>query len=366
MKFLQVHSFYDWYLGEFYRQRPEVSGQPFEAQIRALLDDSFSGSHLFAPYLSDLGYQTQLVVANCQPAQLAWCNENKFFEFDASHWVHQIVKKQIDTFKPDILYLSHPIDFDSRFVRALSWRPRLIMGWRAAFIPPACDFSDFNVILSSIPACREKALRHGAQSVRHFTPGFCEFVAERVKAISPNYDVVFSGQWSPEHQRRNQFLYSVADGALSEPGGFSLAYFLVSRNPAEVPEYVRRVDKGARWAMDMFRALREGRIAINALIDLAEGNGGNMREFETTGVGTFLLTEEHPTLRSYFEPGVEVETFQNVPELLEKIRYYLAYPQKRQDIARRGQERCLRDHSMSVRTREFAAIIKDLLASKSS
>ena len=49
-------------------------------------------------------------------------------------------------------------------------------------------------------------------------------------------------------------------------------------------------------------------------------------------------TDEHQRL---FWEGEEAEFFESDAELLEKVSFYLANPQKRAEIARRGRERCL-------------------------
>ncbi|OQX22472.1 MAG: hypothetical protein BWK80_30415 [Desulfobacteraceae bacterium IS3] len=116
--------------------------------------------------------------------------------------------------------------------------------------------------------------------------------------------------------------------------------------------------------MDMYRALKSGRIALN--IDIDFGDGGNIRLFETTGTGSFLLTQYHEKLTQYFEPGKEIETFRDEKELIDKIDYYLAHPEEREAIARRGQERCLRDYSMENRAKAFDQIIRKHLSLKST
>jgi spore maturation protein CgeB len=91
---------------------------------------------------------------------------------------------------------------------------------------------------------------------------------------------------------------------------------------------------------------------------------GNMRLFETTGSGVFLLNEFMPNIREYFEPGLEVEVFRSEREMLEKIAFYLANPDRREAIARRGRERCLAEHSMECRIPELEAIVHKYIGKK--
>jgi hypothetical protein len=58
--------------------------------------------------------------------QQQWLHENKNGISNANNWISEIVQKQIETVKPDILYLTDPVSLDSQFLRKLSWRPRLI------------------------------------------------------------------------------------------------------------------------------------------------------------------------------------------------------------------------------------------------
>jgi tetratricopeptide (TPR) repeat protein len=109
--------------------------------------------------------------------------------------------------------------------------------------------------------------------------------------------------------------------------------------------------------MDLYREIKRGKIGINNVIDFAKGESGNMRQFEVTGSGTMLLAEEHPSLAKHFTPGTEVETYTYFDELVEKIVYYSSHEAEREEIARRGQERCLREHGLMTR----ADVLLDLL-----
>jgi hypothetical protein len=127
----------------------------------------------------------------------------------------------------------------------------------------------------------------------------------------------------------------------------------------------------------MYQALRSGSIAFDArgtlelkgsphgkTHDLAAGETANMRTFEATGCGAFLLTEHFDNLQRYFEPGKEIETFRDEKELIEKIDYYLSHPEQCRQIARRGQRRCLNDYSMEKRAGAFDRIMRAHLQHK--
>lgn len=344
---------------------PGLENEPFDAQIEKLLADGFSGSHMFPPYLRQIGYDAHLVIANCPGAQLQWAREHAVTELTPQNWLYEIPRRQVEFFRPDVLYLSHPLDgFDTRFLDLLSWRPSMVMGWRAASIPAGTDWSRFDVMLSHLQVCRAKALKHGARAAVEFHPGFPSFISAAIKEEPISWDVVFTGQWTPEHKRRNEFLLEVAHASKDSDHPFSFGLFMRNAGVEDLPLGIRELCQEPKWGMAMYRALASGRISINAEIDLANGEAGNMRLFEATGSGTFLLTEEHSNIGKYFEPGTDIETFRTASELIEKTRWFLDKESERKKIAQSGQARCLNDYSMEKRAIELDRIIRSHCAKK--
>jgi spore maturation protein CgeB len=73
------------------------------------------------------------------------------------------------------------------------------------------------------------------------------------------------------------------------------------------------------------------------------------RVFEVPGAGGCLLTEPAQHLEEYFRIGEEIIVFEEVDELAERIRYFLANPEKRDAIARGGFERVGKEHTYDRR-----------------
>ena len=374
---MQIHTFYSVFLERFYKRNAHLKSAPFQNQINALLRDGFSAIHIFSPYMAPLYYDTQLIIANNYYSQRQWARENQVSPINKPDMMHQITCEQVNRIKPDILYLTDPITFDSKFIRTLSWKPRLIMGWRAADIPADTDWSEFDVIMSNLSGIRDMALKLGARSSEHFFPGFPVWLNRYANDVKPEFDVVFSGTWSlRQHPRRNRYLRLIACEASKSESGFSCAFYLNANNDV-LPADVARYNSGPRFGIAMHQALRTGRIVIDGRgsvtltrpskdesVELDGRQTANMRIFEATGSGSFLLTEHHDNLQEYFKPGVEIETFRDEKELIEKIYYYLDNPDKRSSIAASGQHRCLSEYSMEKRAAEFDRIIAKHLGSK--
>jgi FkbM family methyltransferase len=99
---------------------------------------------------------------------------------------------------------------------------------------------------------------------------------------------------------------------------------------------------------DYFSNFRQ--VAVN--LNLVNGNaetGLNMRHFEITAAGGFMLCHDQPELANCFVIGKECAVFANEADLLAKIQYYLSHPQERAAIAMAGQRRTLSQHLYSHR-----------------
>jgi spore maturation protein CgeB len=83
----------------------------------------------------------------------------------------------------------------------------------------------------------------------------------------------------------------------------------------------------------------------------------NPRTFELASCGAFQLVDERTLLPEAFEVGSEIVTFKDLPDLREKIDYYLAHPEERELINTRARTRVLKDHTYDKRLQEMLSII---------
>ena len=103
----------------------------------------------------------------------------------------------------------------------------------------------------------------------------------------------------------------------------------------------------------MYQVLRRSRITLNSHIDLAGREAGNMRLFEATGVGAFLLTDFKDNLHTLFAPEREVAAWRSIDECLAAIERYLADDNARSTIAKAGQTRTMAQHTYRHRAAEI-------------
>lgn len=106
---------------------------------------------------------------------------------------------------------------------------------------------------------------------------------------------------------------------------------------------------------DMVDAINSYKIHLNFNIS----NDINYRTFETTGCGTFLITNYTPGLEKLFDIGKEIVVYNDLNDLDNKVKYYLENEEEREKIAKAGYERSKKDHTYFERAKILIDIIKN-------
>lgn len=118
-----------------------------------------------------------------------------------------------------------------------------------------------------------------------------------------------------------------------------------SRNyPLMSDELKARVIDRSVWGVQLHQLLFSSKIVLNITRSHFYGaeTGINLRIFEALAAGAFLLTDYCDELTELFVVGEEIEVFRSSDELVKKVEYYLANPEKRLEIARRGHQKFLK------------------------
>jgi len=84
----------------------------------------------------------------------------------------------------------------------------------------------------------------------------------------------------------------------------------------------------------------------------------NLRTFEVTMAGGFLLTDKPDGFSDLFKPGRDVICFNSKKELRELCEYYLDNEDERIKIAERGQKKALKYYTLDNRVQQILKFIK--------
>jgi spore maturation protein CgeB len=83
----------------------------------------------------------------------------------------------------------------------------------------------------------------------------------------------------------------------------------------------------------------------------------NMRVFEVMGSGSFLLTNEVPSLKLLFKDGIHLVTYKTYDEMIKKARYYLKHDKEREKIAQAGYNEVINKHTYKHRIKTIFEVI---------
>ena len=86
--------------------------------------------------------------------------------------------------------------------------------------------------------------------------------------------------------------------------------------------------------------------------------GINQRVFDIPACGAFLLTDYMEELDSFFKPGKEIETYKDIEELIDKLRFYIKNDNHRERIARAGYERSQKLQTWITQANKMMQLLK--------
>ncbi|MGE5543879.1 MAG: glycosyltransferase [Bacillota bacterium] len=84
----------------------------------------------------------------------------------------------------------------------------------------------------------------------------------------------------------------------------------------------------------------------------------SMRTFDVLGCGAFYLTQWTPAIENLFSNHDHLVWSKSQEETVELVNYYLARPEERQRIARKGQAEVYAKHTYKHRVEEFLKVLK--------
>ncbi len=403
MKLLKITTFNPSYLIRLYRKHPLLAEKSFTEQKTALDYDAFGWSDFWSTALTRLGFEVMEITYNVEPMQRAWARENSLSN-PANADLKEIALAQVKKIKPDILWFDDSDENLLQRIRLETPSIRLVLGWVGSAIPKTNVWQQMNLVLSCAPESVEKLRKAGfkAEQLHH---GFDPRINMRLQDRPKQLNFTFIGQLircDQYHLQREYLLEQLAKQsgidifspsadlgwgdeakALVMAGLYGSVKILKAAGVSEailknIPLVRRAVDlpsmplrqvnpvlkpllNPAVFGLEMFQVLRDSKIVLNIHADSSPSYASNMRLFETTGVASCLVTDWKENLAELFEPDKEVVAYKNPEECVEKVKWLLDHPQERENIAKAGQERTLRDHTYSLRALRLAEIIRTRL-----
>ncbi len=183
MRLLKIGVYYSSYLAQFYSIRPNLASESFALQHSQLIYDCFGSSDFWTTALNKLGYETCDIVANAEPLQKMWAEEQGFV-FDESNWLFEITAAQIRKFRPDVLLVADYTTVTADFLihlKSVCPSIRLVLGWCGAPYRDDSIFCQCDVVLSCVPELVGQFEKEGHVS-RHVNHAFDPRILDSCRA----------------------------------------------------------------------------------------------------------------------------------------------------------------------------------------
>jgi spore maturation protein CgeB len=394
MRILVLNSDYPHFQAWLYRGQPGLENAPYAAQMATRNASLFGLVDFFSRNFAALGHPAADIHVNNPWLQAAWAREHGIAaeppqppgvterrappawlqrvatpfkpilrpfarkvglspSLDAQ--AESIVLAQVEEFKPDLVLNQDVFYVDTALMRRIKGIGNPILIGQVGIEPSrGVDWSVYDLMISQLPRIVQFFRTLGVRSeVCHlaFEPAILDALPA---APAADIEVSFVGSVSVDHQQRIALLEAVA-----RRYDLKLWGSRPQTLPASSP--LHRCFQGEVWGTEMYQVLRRSRIALNSHIDMAGREAGNMRLFEATGVGAFLLTDFKDNLHTLFAPDREVAVWRSIDDCLAAIDRHLGDDKDRAEIAHAGQARTMAQHTYRHRATEilgFADIIR--------
>jgi spore maturation protein CgeB len=391
MRILVLNADYPRFLGWLYRRHAGLESTNYASQMAARNASLFGVADFYSRNFAALGHPAADIHVNNPWLQAAWAREHGMVvdapappgtsarqgppgwlqraaqplkpllrplarriglspRLDAQ--AEKILLAQIEDFKPDLVLNQDVFYIDTALARRIKAIGKPILVGQIGITPPLGeDWKVYDLMISLLSSVVQ-SLRGSGVRAEVNRLAFEPTILDRLPpAPSRDIDVSFVGTVSVDHRQRIALLESVAQHHDLKVWGHRPPSL-----PASSP--LQRCFQGEVWGTEMYEVLRRSRITLNSHIDLAGSEAGNMRLFEATGVGTFLLTDFKDNLAEMFAPEREVATWRNIDDCVAAIGRYLADETSRDAIARAGQARTLSQHTYRNRIQEILGLVE--------
>jgi spore maturation protein CgeB len=400
-RFVKITTYYREYLNQYYTSNPEVVNDTYDRQMAHLMNQGYAWSNYFSIHLKKIGVDAFEIVCNAKFLQQTWVAEN-----GSTATGLDIVLDQLKYLKPDVVFFQESYKFDMDWLSGLKEKVpsiKLTIGFCCTNFNKLslARFKIFDFVIVCSPHF-EKAFKEYGIKVYTIMHAFEVSILDKIVKNNnyPESDFIFLGSFLPgpdvhdlrqkivEHLikenikidlysqitiikpldlflRQNAYIaanvlkkLNLSKLALSLPG-IQKAYYLdvMPANPINI-KLIKKNSKPPLYGFEMFKALSHSKIAFNYHGKVAGDYAANMRLFEVTGVGSCLITDWKKNLNDLFEIDKEVVAFSSVEECTEKVKWLLNNPGEREKIAKAGQQRILKSHTLEMRVQQLDEIIR--------
>ncbi len=346
-----------------------LEGLSYRELKELYLTDGFYSTHILKPILDfdwdNIGY----TVWDYERLQKKWAAENGLVYKE----LKEILWAQIAAFKPDVIYNLQPFAFTTEEIKNIPNQPKKIC-WFAAPINDEMDFSAYSIRLTNLPADLEPSPQDQHKNV-YFNPAVTTQMEEVATNKKRPIDVLFYGQYMGEYfKTRNTLMDQLMQYKVDADYNVKIHLLCkVKTKPYIDLPLIGRIRKlvfppriihdhrdPPLFGASLYETIAKSKIVVNAAVDFSGQYKVNMRNFEATGCGALLLSDEGIYPEGFVE-GETFATYTNYENLIQKIDYYLKAETEREQLATNGHAMIKQLYSKEKQWEQFQDICASIL-----
>jgi len=393
-----VGTLYIEFLAEFYEINRHLAESDYNTHYNLLMSAAAGTISSYTNNFNAIGLKTNAIVSNDNKIQRKWAEENNCSHLQSD----EVIIKQVNELNPEVVWLEDRTFLTSAFIAKLRTNcqsVKVLFTFHCA--PYDTNYANalklFDFVITCTPGFIQNYEKQGIKSYLVYH-GFDTQVLDHLPqnpVITEN--VIFSGSLylgGGFHDQRKELIEQILKQNISVGifgnleacyktqakrivyNSYQLLSFLKIAKLSFIKKLysrfenflhtpvknysgkLRKSTKHPVFGVEMFKLLQSAAITLNIHGEVAGNYAGNLRMFEATGVGTCLLTDNKQNMAELFDLEREVVVYENADDCINKINWLLANPEKCRQIAKAGQEKTFKVHTVKNRCIEISEIIK--------
>ncbi|MCM1171683.1 MAG: glycosyltransferase [Clostridium sp.] len=136
---------------------------------------------------------------------------------------------------------------------------------------------------------------------------------------------------------------------------FNLDLYTTS-DPADVPNaHFRGIADSITMLPKIFKCSKINLDIVHKSIQSTQ----TVRTYDAMGLGGFVISNYQLEIPEYFTIDKDIVVYESIPDLLNKIEYYLSHDDERMQIAKNGQAKVLANHTYDIRAAKILDTLKN-------
>jgi len=356
---LIVDTIYPSVLNDFYKKIPTRRNLSHNSLMSLFFKSRFGTSDTYSFYLEENGWVAKTLVANShilnESVSLNSIDQIRryLFKYDLSSKLfarifefkdaflndyQNVLLKHICAHKPDVIYFQDLNFLNEVELDSLKKSGFFLAGQIASPLPSKHILRKFDHIYSSLPNLVNEIQNIGVSS--SFLPiGFDSRILKEIPSDSRRHLLSFVGGISTIHSSTIPLLQRVIE---QHP---ELRIYGYGKKLTNSSRLINNAHFGEAWGLDMYKIFKNSYLTLNRHSKVSGPYANNMRLFESTGMGSLLLTDNKINISDYFIPNEEILVYDNFQHASDLVKWVKDNPGKARKIAENGLKRTLQDHT---------------------